>query len=164
VVEGALRDAPHGLSRRPDAKHIGDSAYPSHVVYQFRHATRMVRADSRGAPSRLFTERVQYPAELSWTDADRELANLIGSIVSELDERFPWPRDARCRESRGVDFFPRPGKRDYAVTAAAICDGCAVVRECFQYASANDLMDGVWGAASFDRRGPRPVLPLSTAA
>jgi WhiB family redox-sensing transcriptional regulator len=97
-------------------------------------------------------------------DADRRLAVTLFDIAVELERRHPWRRDAACREHPELDWFPRPGRRDYGAQARAVCDGCAVRVECLAFALEHNLRDGTWGGHTFHRGQHWPALPTSTAA
>ena len=72
-------------------------------------------------------------------------------VVAELSQFLEppaWHRDAACRETSGVNFFPRFGED--AEPAKAVCAGCPVRGECLAFAagySERDLV-GIWGGTS----------------
>src|SRR5262245_16276722 len=65
-------------------------------------------------------------------------------------------RDALCVEypDNADDWFPSGREASAAVKRArAVCQRCAVQRECVAYALDNELVDGVWGGTTpRDRR------------
>jgi WhiB family redox-sensing transcriptional regulator len=84
-----------------------------------------------------------------------------GPDFAELAEAFRAPdfmRDAACVES-DAEFFPERGQS--AAAAKAVCAGCLVRSECLEYALANRIEFGVWGAASpRERNVLHPKSPL----
>lgn len=73
-------------------------------------------------------------------------------------ERGDWRRAAACREADPELFFPvsarGPGAGEVA-RAKAVCAGCAVRRQCLQYALATRRAHGVWGGTSEEERSLR---------
>jgi hypothetical protein len=61
VLEGALRDAPHGLRGGRDAEHVGDLAHPPEVIEEFRHAGRSVRGRALKTLGRTYFESAHAP-------------------------------------------------------------------------------------------------------
>lgn len=61
-------------------------------------------------------------------------------------------------------FFPVEAAMRFSAEAKAFCQGCSVIRQCLQYAVAEDIEHGVWGGLSeFERRRNRRLSLLSEA-
>ena len=57
-----------------------------------------------------------------------------------------WMADGKCRNYPAEVFFPRDGVG--VIRAQKICATCPVVKECLEFALANHVDHGVWGAKS----------------
>lgn len=88
-------------------------------------------------------------------------------------KREPWMADAACKGLDPALFFPEPGNS--AAAAKAVCAECQVRLNCFDYAQAEGLDDGIWGGTSarsrmaarrgtVPRGGFRPVPKCGTYA
>jgi WhiB family redox-sensing transcriptional regulator len=66
-----------------------------------------------------------------------------------------WPTEAACLSADPDLFFPisttGPAEKQIA-RAKRICAGCAVRRECLEFALAHDQMYGIWGGTTPDDR------------
>jgi WhiB family redox-sensing transcriptional regulator len=66
-----------------------------------------------------------------------------------------WPTEAACLSVDPDLFFPisttGPAEKQIA-RAKRICAGCAVRRECLEFALAHDQMYGIWGGTTPDDR------------
>ena len=63
-----------------------------------------------------------------------------------------WREQAACRNHPELSWFRSWGKRvDRA--AIAVCNGCSVRRECFDYAVEAREPAGIWGGVEFPRCG-----------
>jgi WhiB family transcriptional regulator, redox-sensing transcriptional regulator len=66
-----------------------------------------------------------------------------------------WRAEAACLSADPDLFFPisstGPAERQIA-RAKRICAGCAVRRECLEFAVAHDQMYGIWGGTTPDDR------------
>jgi WhiB family redox-sensing transcriptional regulator len=79
-----------------------------------------------------------------------------------------WRLEARCATESPDDFFPigsGPVAQEQALRAKAVCRGCAVRRQCLEWALANDVRHGVFGgldeAERLALRAPRRRRPAS---
>jgi WhiB family transcriptional regulator, redox-sensing transcriptional regulator len=61
-----------------------------------------------------------------------------------------WMRDALCPEYPDVAFFTNRGES--TEPAKAVCARCLVLRECRDYAVAEDIRDGIWGGTTARER------------
>jgi hypothetical protein len=80
---------------------------------------------------------------LTVLDLDVELAHVIAAIVTDLDRRFPWRKDALCREHPELSWFVPRG--DDPRDAKGVCGRCRVAGECRSYAVAWGAKAGIWG-------------------
>ena len=66
-----------------------------------------------------------------------------------------WQTEAACLSADPDLFFPisatGPAEKQIA-RAKRICSGCAVRRECLEFALAHDQMYGIWGGTTPDDR------------
>jgi WhiB family transcriptional regulator, redox-sensing transcriptional regulator len=73
---------------------------------------------------------------------------VIGNIAT-------WQTEAACLPADPDLFFPisatGPAEKQIA-RAKRICAGCAVRRECLEFALAHDQMYGIWGGTTPDER------------
>jgi WhiB family redox-sensing transcriptional regulator len=70
-------------------------------------------------------------------------------VVNPTEDQS-WQDHANCL---GLDpdlFFPERGAS--TTEAKAVCAGCAVRRECLEYALANNEQVGIWGGTSYRQR------------
>ena len=65
-------------------------------------------------------------------------------------QSIEWMRRANCLGCNPVRFFPTVGEA--AAEAKAVCAGCTVRVECFEYAAANNERFGVWGGTTEKER------------
>jgi WhiB family transcriptional regulator, redox-sensing transcriptional regulator len=76
--------------------------------------------------------------------------NPIGKVKSAS-----WQTEAACLSADPDLFFPisttGPSEKQIA-RAKRICAGCAVRRECLEFALAHDQMYGIWGGTTPDDR------------
>ena len=65
-----------------------------------------------------------------------------------------WRFAGACRSADPDLFFPVPGSREDNQTARAkaICAGCAVRRECLEFALSHDQIYGIWGGTTIEDR------------
>jgi WhiB family redox-sensing transcriptional regulator len=67
--------------------------------------------------------------------------------LPDLDQTDDWRDQAACIEhAQSVEFFPARGESTRE--AKAVCQTCAVRRECLEYALQWDHLCGVWGGMS----------------
>lgn len=75
----------------------------------------------------------------------------VGELLAQL-RRPEWHHQAACRGMETDAFFP--GRGESSDEARAICEGCAVRKDCLSAAlAAGDSCWGVWGGLS--NRGRR---------
>jgi WhiB family transcriptional regulator, redox-sensing transcriptional regulator len=66
-----------------------------------------------------------------------------------------WRFAGACRSADPDLFFPVPGSRladKQIARAKAICAGCAVRRECLEFALSQSQIYGIWGGTTADDR------------
>lgn len=63
--------------------------------------------------------------------------------VSVLGGPPLWMKFANCRNRDTQMFFLKKGQRP--TEGVEICHECPVMRECKDYADANDIQHGIWG-------------------
>jgi WhiB family redox-sensing transcriptional regulator len=85
------------------------------------------------------------PARIIGPDAEFE------AFLVELAAGIPaWQRDAACVEHPEVNFFVDRGESSRP--AKAVCAGCLVRDECFEYAVQLRIKEGVWGGLNEPER------------
>jgi len=72
------------------------------------------------------------------------------AYLEQITRRPPWQAQAACRGSGPATFFPGRGGDSRA--AVAVCDACAVVRECRDFAVGDPDIVGTWGGTSGRQR------------
>ena len=70
--------------------------------------------------------------------------------LEELEHRPAWMAEGACRGAGRRAFFPERGED--VRPAKALCAGCAVRIECFEYAMADAELVGIWGGTSVRER------------
>ena len=71
-----------------------------------------------------------------------------------------WRAEAACRDMDTNVFFPGQGGDTW--TPKAVCKGCPVKPDCFQFSLDNKEQFGIWGGqADRDRRRRRASLRAS---
>jgi WhiB family transcriptional regulator, redox-sensing transcriptional regulator len=66
-----------------------------------------------------------------------------------------WRFAGACRAADPELFFPVPGTRradTQIARAKAICSGCAVRRECLEFALSQNQIYGIWGGTTLEDR------------
>lgn len=80
---------------------------------------------------------------------------LIGLAEAAGFAHPDWHRDALCKETPGVNFFPDRGYQSTGAEAKAVCGRCLCREECLAYAMADPAIVGIWGGTSFVERQKR---------
>ena len=70
----------------------------------------------------------------------------VQALLAQLIERPAWHAQAKCRGMGTARFFPESGGPIKATTA--LCEGCAVRKECLSAALAAGDNHGIWGGLS----------------
>lgn len=65
-----------------------------------------------------------------------------------LPERPRWMARAACLHADPELFFPERRDRHAPRAAKAVCGGCPVLRECRDYALADETLVGIWGGTT----------------
>jgi WhiB family transcriptional regulator, redox-sensing transcriptional regulator len=75
----------------------------------------------------------------------------IGTLIQWAAVKPAWMKRAACRDADPELFFPTKGVKP--TEAKAICATCPVASECYEYATADRFLHGVWASTTkFDRR------------
>jgi WhiB family redox-sensing transcriptional regulator len=73
-------------------------------------------------------------------------------VVNPRQVSGVWQERAACRNYPELSWFRSSDERVHRA-AIAVCDGCAVRRECFDYAVEAREPAGIWGGVEFPRSG-----------
>ena len=79
----------------------------------------------------------------------------FASLTDRSLEPRVWRNSAACRDTAPDLFFPigTTGQAiDHIASARAVCNSCAVQRECLEYALMTNQDAGIWGGATEDER------------
>lgn len=63
---------------------------------------------------------------------------------------LPWRQDAACKGLDPEIFYP--ATEEEAAAAKSVCQQCAVLSTCLEYALGSRERDGVWGGATEKER------------
>ena len=75
----------------------------------------------------------------------------VDALLTQLLQRPVWHLQANCRGMGNDAFFP--GHGGSTEVARAVCEGCAVRKECLAVAlAAGDSCHGIWGGLSLRGR------------
>jgi WhiB family redox-sensing transcriptional regulator len=69
------------------------------------------------------------------------------TTIEEVLRRPAWHAQAACRGS-GTEAFVIDAKKELSAEVLALCEGCQVRAECFEYAMAHPDLVGVWGGTT----------------
>lgn len=90
--------------------------------------------------------------------AESDLSLLHEFLVELVPDEVAWRDRAACRQAidRGEaspsDWFPARGDTAMVRRALAICATCPVARRCEEYATTNNIRDGLWAMSGRERR------------
>lgn len=83
------------------------------------------------------------------------IAVKFASLTDRSLEPRVWRNSAACRDTDPDLFFPigQTGPAiDHIASARAVCNSCAVQRECLEYALMTNQDAGIWGGTTEDER------------
>jgi WhiB family redox-sensing transcriptional regulator len=83
------------------------------------------------------------------------IAVQFATLTDRSLEPRVWRNSAACRDTDPDLFFPigQTGPAiDHIASARAVCNSCAVQRECLEYALMTNQDAGIWGGTTEDER------------